>query len=239
MSRAPMESRDEGSDVRKFYAREAERDGGVGYRAKISQVSRFMAVLKEFPGIRGGRVLDVGCGTGDFAEWLSATGRCPELYRGIDITPEVIEIAERRYEHSRVTEPEIGGWGHCMFECVDVDDVDIEPVERPDYVVAITAFMVKERTVENSQRIFRNVLNRMWDLATVGVAVDFLSPRAKRIDDNVAPVPEMMAFEWGKALTDRVKLDFSYAPHAYTLFLLKGKSEFQRQWDESGGWRSA
>lgn len=224
------ESWEEDSEVRKFYAMSASWAGdgdmtkAVAYSAKISQTVRFRSVLEHFR-LDGLRVLDVGCGTGDFPIWLAdQTYESLASYKGIDIVPEVIDLARQRRMPDFVQ----------GFECVDVHDFD----EVHDVVTAIIAFMIREGTYENSQRIYRNVVNRMWDLCRVGISFDCLSPRCKRLDANVCPVPEPMALDWAFRLSDRVRLDAGYAPHAYTVTVYKEKSMFQKAWDESKGWKS-
>jgi SAM-dependent methyltransferase len=50
--------------------------------------------LVEAADLRGRRVLDVGCGTGRFAEVLAT--RCGARVFGVDPTPEMLEVARRR-----------------------------------------------------------------------------------------------------------------------------------------------
>jgi ubiquinone/menaquinone biosynthesis C-methylase UbiE len=79
-----------------FYASD-----GNGYEAQMGRWSRRLAPLFiDFAGVRRGRVLDVGCGTGSLT---FALAQCPEIERvhGVDYHGVYIDHA-KRHRHPRV-----------------------------------------------------------------------------------------------------------------------------------------
>jgi SAM-dependent methyltransferase len=229
---------DEGGDVHSFYANQAvyaavSPSRGVGYGSEVSQKARF-DMLASHVDVTGKRLLDVGCGAACLLDDLLCRDMVPRSYIGVDIVPEMATLGQ-----GRLVALEEEGMLNDVEASVDLLDVEEVRTGCCDWAVALAVFMIREGSYENTQRIFRNVMNRMWVLADEGIVVDFMSPRARRIDPDVCPVPEEMALRWAFALTDRVVLDASYAPHLYSLILRKTKSTFQKAWDESGGWESA
>src|SRR6266571_3229059 len=64
-----------------------------------SQQKRF-EILAEVGAMRDSRLLDVGCGFGDFLAFLEERGLVPATYTGVDVVPQFIDEAKRRYPAS-------------------------------------------------------------------------------------------------------------------------------------------
>ena len=71
-----------------------------GWRTSESQTKRFEALL-GVGNLHGQAVLDLGCGRGDFFEWLERRSIQPRAYLGYDLLPEFIEQAQNRYAGHR------------------------------------------------------------------------------------------------------------------------------------------
>lgn len=63
------------------------------YKSREHQQAQFAMVAKHLPTGGKRRILDVGCGYGDFVQWLPAG----YIYEGIDADPDVIEVAKGLY----------------------------------------------------------------------------------------------------------------------------------------------
>src|SRR4051812_50192378 len=68
---------------------------GLGFRNRSSQEKRFEALL-ALGDLDGARLLDVGCGFGDFLTFLEGRGIRPE-YTGIDLCEPMIARCRERY----------------------------------------------------------------------------------------------------------------------------------------------
>lgn len=90
---------------RRFYAQTlsegADEAQQVGWESPTLQRLRFEALLEALapadllrPGVR---LLDVGCGLGALYAYLQATGRTEIDYTGLDLCPEMVEGARKKY----------------------------------------------------------------------------------------------------------------------------------------------
>jgi SAM-dependent methyltransferase len=104
---------------------------------------RYEAVAQ---GVRGKRVLDVGCGVGYGAVMLAEAGA---TVLAIDVSADAIDFARSRYPHRRIT-----------YECTAVTDVDASALD------VITCFEVLEHLGDPSE--FFDLVNRA--MAPNGVA---------------------------------------------------------------------
>ena len=87
------------SSIARLYSELVDEHGhsfrSSGWSSEISQFSRFASIVKHLD-LRGKRILDVGCGVGEFLAY------CHKIhidvdYSGIDICSKVISLARRRF----------------------------------------------------------------------------------------------------------------------------------------------
>src|SRR4029079_447494 len=98
---------------------------GLGFRTRSSQEKRFEALL-ALGDFDGARLLDVGCGFGDFLASLQERGIEP-AYTGIDVCKPMIERCRERFDSDG-----------AIFRVADV--MDFDTTEAYDYVVASGLF---------------------------------------------------------------------------------------------------
>ena len=174
---------------------------GLGFNRRASQERRFEA-LARLGRFEGARVLDVGCGFGDFFAWLNARG-IRLRYHGIDICPEMITECRRRLAD-----------GGATFEVADV--LGWEPSGRFDLVVASGIFGLLSENV--ADRI-APTLQRLFSWCRTGVAVNFLSRVSPRPAEGRFYADPADILKLGLALTPAVRLDHDYLPNDFTLYL--------------------
>src|SRR5262245_13505721 len=80
-------------------------------------------------------VLDLACGTGRIGAWLR--GRCPAAIDGVDITPEMLDVARRKgvYRTLRVADVSrtglpAGTYDLCVQSLADEHLPDLRPLYR-------------------------------------------------------------------------------------------------------------
>ena len=194
-------------DTARWYADKVRTYGfdhrGLGFGNKSSQSKRFEAML-ALGDLDGARILDVGCGFGDFLAFLGARGIECE-YTGLDLCEPMIERCRERFPR---------GAGRFLVG----DALQFEPDEPYDYVVASGLFGLD--SVGARERI-RPTLERLFAWSRVGAAVNFLSTRTPKPAAERIYVDPCKALEAALALTPAARLDHTYLPNDFTLFLYK------------------
>jgi SAM-dependent methyltransferase len=176
---------------------------GLGFRTQSSQEKRFDALL-DLGDFDGARVLDVGCGFGDFLVFLHERGIEP-AYTGIDVCKPMIDRCRERFEHE-----------HAIFRVADA--LEFDPREPYDFVVASGLFGLD---AEGGRDRIRPTLDRMFRWAGRGMAANFLSTCSPSPVDGRIYVEPWKALEAGLALTPAARLNHAYLPNDFTLYLYK------------------
>jgi SAM-dependent methyltransferase len=174
---------------------------GLGFRSRSSQERRFEALL-DLGDFHGRTLLDVGCGFGDFLQFLDERGIRP-AYTGLDICEPMIERCRERFAA-----------GNARFVVADV--LDYNPAGTFDYVVASGIFGlespgVRERIAPTLQRM------NLW--SRLGCAANFLSSRSPAKVPARVYVDPCEMLEMGLAITPAARIDHSYLPNDFTLYL--------------------
>jgi ubiquinone/menaquinone biosynthesis C-methylase UbiE len=195
------------SETTRFYESHVRRFG-FGYRAlgfgrRSSQEKRFgaLAGLGDFD---GARLLDVGCGFGDLLAWLRARGARP-LYTGLDLTESMIERCRKRFAD-----------GQARF--VVGDALTWQADGEYDYVIASGIFGYHAR---DTRARIQPTLERLFAVAGTALAVNFLSGCAPTRSPGRLYVHPADVLQYALRLTPAVRLDHTYMPNDFTLFLYR------------------
>ena len=180
---------------------------GLGWQSRRNQERRF-AVLLEVGALSGSRVLDVGCGVGDLYGYALRQG-IRVRYTGLDILPEMVAHARGRYPEARF---EVG------------DALQGLGSERFDYVLCSGAFNVN---FGDNQAAVRKVLPELLARATRGVAINFLSTRARERDAILYNYDPQAMLAFCRDLTPRVRLVEGYLSNDFTLYLYPERDDNQ------------
>jgi len=177
-----------------------------GWRSKESQLMRFEVLLGEI--IDGDRILDVGCGTGDFYQYLKDSG-LNFSYVGTDISPELLKIAESRYKKE-----------NARFVLMDI--LDLEPnyrwLSKSEVVVASGIFtMRKHRSLE----YLDTMISRMMAVSNRVVAFNLLSTFSDEIKDSSRYYSPSEVIMLITRHTHKFKILHDYMPHDFTCVLYK------------------
>lgn len=151
----------------------------------------------------GSKVLDLGCGLGDFASYLDSKGLDID-YTGVDINPNLIELAKEHHPDKK-------------FICADIQTEDCG---KFDYIVSTSCFNLKLEN-ENNYAFISSLLKRCYEISSKGVAIDFLS---KWVDFQGNPEEAFYydagkCFDIAKNITKRVCLRHDYPLFEFCLYL--------------------
>jgi SAM-dependent methyltransferase len=172
---------------------------------KARQELRFRTALELVNHTEGKitSVLDVGCGFGDFGEYMSKAG-LNIAYKGIDINPTLVKVGKEKY-------PKLD---------LSVNDVLLLNNVKYDLVMASGIFSY-ELKKENIFDYINRMTSKFYEFCNVGVYVDFMSTYVDFKHPNAFHYPEYHAFDLGKRLSKRVVLRNDYLDYEYCLYIIK------------------
>lgn len=198
-----LEPQEHAERVRAHYIPLLEKYGAssrvVDYHHSGNHLARFV-ILAGIDDIKHASILDVGCGVGHLAKWLTENGYEGE-YTGIDLLPEMIERA-------RELNP-----GMRFEQC----DLLLEPGRfQADYVMSSGIFHLGDAP------FMQRVIAAMYAACGKGLAFNSLSAWD---DVNVKlgyfSADPVATLDFCRTLTPFVMLRHDYLPHDFTMFLYR------------------
>jgi SAM-dependent methyltransferase len=169
--------------------------------SRRAQRMRFESFLL-FNDLRGKRVLDVGCGAGDFFEHL----QCRQInceYVGVDLSNEMVRRSRQRFPGVR-------------FEVVNI--LNWEPPRLFDYTVSFGVHNIK---VENGSAILQRVSARQFDLCTVGAHISLLTDRYVGFSPHVQAWRAEQVLALALEITPYVVLHHNYLPNDFSVTMYR------------------
>lgn len=168
-------------------------------KARQQEIS--FTVLTEIATPFAGRVLDVGCGFGDFYAHVKRRG-LDVRYTGIEIVPEFVTVARERH-------PE------ADFRILDI--LSDDPKERWDWVV-LSGTLNFELEHGDTREYVHRMLSRMFDLSERGLAANFLSTHVDFRKPGAHHSDPTEVFRHVASLTRRLALRHDYMPYQFTVY---------------------
>lgn len=177
-----------------------DRPEAVGYSEK-GQLLRFKSLLDIAADISGQKVLDYGCGKGDFYQFLKMNN-IPVSYTGFDINENLIHLANRKF-------PE------CRFQVFDIEKEALD--EDFDYIFLCGVFNLR---IEDLDETIRNVLKLLFARCRKALAFNALSAHDPVRDFALHYTDPDQLLEFAvRHLSPYVVLSQSNIPHDITLFV--------------------
>ncbi len=180
----------------------------VDWNAPEAQVISFLELVGISDELDGASILDVGTGIGDFYGFLKNQG-LKVNFTGIDILPEYIEKAKKKYPDQEFL----------------VKNILTDPIDQSwDYVFASGPLTVR---IKNHEIFVQRMIKRMYELCNKGVSFNLLSsysysqsPEYQRDQTRYYPDPAAI-FTFCKSLTPRVVLNHDWFHSSFSLYLYK------------------
>ena len=170
-----------------------------------TQEARFR-VLAAIGDLDGCSVLDVGCGFGDFYEYLRRRGIAVD-YTGVDLCPDLLEIARRRHPDAR-------------FVAADFEEARIDG--RFDWAFESGLFNYK---ISGHEGFVRNVVKKMFRAASQGIALDFLNDRGGFLSNGLYHPRPADIYALCSKLSRRVTLRCDYKPTEFCVYVYRDTEE--------------
>jgi ubiquinone/menaquinone biosynthesis C-methylase UbiE len=171
-----------------------------GWNTIYTQEIRFM-ILSEIADLEGATILDVGCGTGDFYQYLRKRLK-KFTYLGVDIVTEMINSARCRFPESD-------------FRVLDVSQgID----QKFDYVFSSGLLSIK---VENYKQVYFGMIRNMFEACKKGVAFNFLNLGESITDDTYISYDPLEINKYCYKLTKNISNRHDYLDYDWTVYLYK------------------
>lgn len=151
----------------------------------------------------GDVILDLGCGFGDFVNYLDRHKLSVD-YVGYDINPALVEVARARYPERR-------------FEVRDVLHDDFPEF---DYILSSSCFNLPLQYEDNYEFVKR-LLYTCYKHVRKGVSIDFLSSYVDFHSKEGFHYDPEKVFKISKSITKRVNLRHDYPLFEFNMYLYK------------------
>ena len=179
-----------------------DRPESLGWSPR-GQILRFRSLLGIDKNIDGSKVLDFGCGIGDFYGYLRDKG-IHVRYTGFDINDNLISKAASRY-------PE------CRFRTFDINRDDI--TEKFDYIFLCGVFNLKVQQLEDT---IKTTLIELFKHCRIAMAFNALSAyTAKKEFELHYMYPEEMFSFAIKNLSPYIAIRHDTLLYDFTMFMYK------------------
>ena len=163
------------------------------------QEIRFRVLAKI--GIESGdSVLDVGCGFGDFKDWMKGQGR-DISYTGVDLSPDLIHVAREKYPET------------ALF-CGELGDFDYASASF-DWVVLSGAL---NEQLHDDGVYARRMIASMFNLCRKGVAFNLLDARHLNAHDLQSFYPKEIT-NYCSSLSLNIKVIDDYLDNDFTIYM--------------------
>lgn len=201
-----MKDEDKITIVSRYQKRLSEYGPGIQALASGSTERRDTRfnVLSSIGDLHGCRLLDLGCGLGDFYAWLQKNGIVVD-YTGYDITPELVDFAAERF-------PE------ADFEVRDIQTEGIQ--ESFDFIVSSQTFNNRLSHDDNFD-VMKEVLQICYDACDKAVAIDMMTTYVDFQEKHLHYYQPEAVFSYAKTLTKRVSLRHDYPAFEFVIILYK------------------
>jgi len=169
----------------------------LNWVSRYSQIIRFLQFLK-IGDLNGKKILDLGCGLGDFLGFLVAQGIHCE-YSGYDIVPNFIKECQETYPDARFEERDI---------------LSSQSDETFDYIFCSGVF------AHGSRKFFEDMVKMAYQMCEIGFAFNiFKAHQDSKEFFNISE--EEVTFYCRNLKPDHGTILKDYIPDDFTIFLYK------------------
>ena len=193
--------------IKDFFNKLVEKYGyspkSLAYGSEKSQKIKFNIVTEV--GIEDNcSVLDVGCGFGDYFNYLKQRGIKNVKYCGIDISNKIVDFAKEK---------------NSLVNVIQGNVLDLSDDEKYDYVISLGFNCVKTGT---NWETLTQVLDKMWKLSKKGIAYNAVSTFSETSPRKIYFVSPAKVIDYIMTnLTYKVVFRHDYMPHDFTIFAYK------------------
>lgn len=180
----------------------------VGWRSKNQQKTRF-DILAQIGNLKNKKILDVGCGFGDFYKFLIEKNTKPKIYHGIDLSSNIISKANEIFKNN----------DNVILKAVSFKETENNfKSEEFDYVIASGIFNF---LISDNYTYLKETIKSMFRICKIGVAINMTTDYVDYKDKNLFYFNPEKVFSFCKKITKRICLRHDYMPYEFTIYLYK------------------
>ena len=173
------------------------------------QIVRFQKSMEIFD-FANKEILDVGCGYGDFYNYLLKKAILPKSYTGIDLLQQHCDIAKEKLPES------------CKIVCGDFLQID---ADRADLIILSGTLNYYD---EEWFSFAHQIIDKMWLLAKVGILFNMRSPKSMHSNSELPykQYKDLSPSYWcsyAESMTSKYALFHDYVDYDYTIAMWKEK----------------
>ena len=173
----------------------------MGWRDKKQQNLRFK-ILSEIGDLKNKRILDVGCGFGDFYSYLISKNKKP-IYTGYDLSGKIIEKAKKIHPKTKLEARDILREGMSG---------------KFDYIFESG---ILNKKISNNMSFAKKMINTMFEHCKIGIAINMMSTYIDFEEGFLFHYSPEEMFKFAKRMSKRVILRHDYPLYEFTLYVYK------------------
>ena len=166
---------------------------GVHWHSKKNQYYRFEILTSFLKNIKNSSIIDIGCGFGEYLNYLKEKDLNPDIYLGIDCEEFMINISKKRFP------------SNVFLKC----DILKHKLPKADYLICSgTLNILKEK-------VFLESINKCFHASNRGFVFNFLT------NNSIHNLSLDLIKEHCLKLTKKVTISSDYIANDCTIFLEK------------------
>jgi SAM-dependent methyltransferase len=177
----------------------------MGWRDQEQQHLRFR-ILSEIKDLNAKKILDVGCGFGDFYDYLVEKGINVD-YSGFDISKRIIDVAKNRHPHLK-------------FEVKDILTEKID--QKYDYIFESG---ILNKKLSDNYRYAKAIITAMYSLCNEGISFNMMTNYVDFEEDYLFYYSPENIFRFCKSLSKFVVIRHEYPLFEFTVYIFKDKKD--------------
>lgn len=189
---------------REHLSKEKNRKAGM-WPNKSGQIIRFDA-LRGIDNLGNKKIIDVGCGLGDFYFYLKENKVLNINYTGIELHPEIVKLANHKYPNLNI-------------KCGDILNFKYEK-NHFDYAFASGLFNF---ALDDWYFRTETIMKHLFHISKYGISLNFLRWREADKNDKSAYVKIDMLYNLITELTNNFIIRGDYKKNDFTVYLYKNQ----------------
>lgn len=181
----------------KFYVNAYKNHGvsakGVHWDSKETQYLRFKILTSFIKDIENSSLIDLGCGYGEYLNFLNEQNIKPEIYLGVDCEDFILNIAKKRFPNN------------TFLKC----DIVENEIIKADYLLCSGTL-----NLLNKNTFLKAIIN-CFIASKKGFIFNFLTK------ESIHKLEKPMIYNFCKKLANKVTIEDGYLDNDCTMFLQK------------------